>query len=148
MTNQIVPQLTYGQIADIASSVGLTSTIERHDKAGPHVQCSWRVPGAETLMFRAIIGEDGFYVRLLGEVEIGELGWINLANAWNASATPITPAVPISTGYVLTHCTTFRHGITTYNFARVLRTFAHAQGQLRERAVEAHADARDAASAP
>jgi hypothetical protein len=101
-------------------------------------------PGFESeVSFHIVIGSDGHYVRIMGEIDLGQMGQLRLANDWNNSIKLIGPAIPMSDGYFLTYCVTFSQGMVGMNFAQTLLLFCKEMSEFRAYTVEGHARQAD-----
>ena len=140
MLDKIQDRPTLDYIVNVARRSALTGVIEDHPKLKQKVvRCSAMYPGYDfAVTFLVMIGSDGHYVRLMGEIDIGRHGYLRLANEWNNSVKPIGPAIPMSDGYLLTYCVTFGQGMVGMNFAQTLLMFGEAMSEFRTFAVESH----------
>lgn len=145
MLDKIQDKPTLDYIVSIARRSAITAVTEYHAKLRQNVvRCSVLYPGYESeISFYVIIGSDGHYVRILGEIDLGVLGQLRLANDWNNSIKLIGPAIPMSDGYVLTYCVTFGQGMVGMNFAQTLLLFCKEMAEFRAYAIERHAGQAD-----
>lgn len=142
MLDSIQDRPTLDFIVDVARRSGIVAIVVPHPKIKQNVvRCTAGYPGYDfEVEFLVVIGSDGAYVRIMGEIALGTQGHLRLANNWNNSVKMIGPALPMSDGYALTYCVTFGQGIVGMNFAQTLLLFGKEMSEFRQVAAQAHAE--------